>query len=63
MQFVSLPSGQGWHFVNVEEIVAIRFGQPGKSTVFLTGGIMIECSEETHAIHKRIEECLKQRPK
>jgi hypothetical protein len=59
MRFVSLPSGTGWHFVNVEEIIAVKHTGPRKTSVLLTGGIALECSEDTHVIHKRIDDYIK----
>ena len=59
MRLVSLPSGAGWHFVSIDEITAVKYTGPKKTTVIITGGVALECSEDTHVIHKRIEDFVK----
>jgi hypothetical protein len=60
MRIVSFPCGKGWHFANLDEIIAVKYIGPGKSNIYLKGGIELECSEETHTVNKRIEDRLKQ---
>ena len=55
---VSLPIGQGWHFVRVDSIIAIKFVAPKKSLVVLTDNVLLDVSEDTHVINKRIEDFL-----
>jgi hypothetical protein len=56
---VSLPLGSGWHFVRVDQILAVKYAGPKKSTVILVGNISLEVSEDSHVVHKRIEDFLK----
>jgi hypothetical protein len=53
---VALPAGPGWHFVNLDQIAAVKFAGPKRTTVVLNGGVLLECSEDTHVINKRIED-------
>jgi hypothetical protein len=48
--------GSGWHFVNPDHIMAIKVGGPKKTVVVLHGGVLLECSEDTHVINKRVED-------
>ena len=56
MRLVPLPAGAGWHFVNVKTIVAVKYLGPKKTAIFLSDGMQFECSEESHAVLKRIED-------
>jgi len=56
MAMVALPQGTGWHFINSEKIVAIKFAAPKKTVVFLEGGVQVEVTEETHSVRKRIDD-------
>ena len=55
MQFVPLPADGGWHFVAREHIIAVKHVGPKKTSVVITGGVVLETNEESHAIQKRIE--------
>ncbi|MBV8978793.1 MAG: hypothetical protein JOZ13_15585 [Alphaproteobacteria bacterium] len=55
MPFVPLPSEGGWHFVAREHVIAVKHVGPKKASVIITGGITLETSEESHAVHRRIE--------
>ena len=59
MPLVPLPSASGWHFVNIDHIVAVRPDGPRRSVVILAGSIQLETSEDSHVINKRIEDFVK----
>jgi hypothetical protein len=56
MAMVALPIGQNWHYVDVLAIQAIKFAASKKSVVFLVGGRELEVSEDSHVVHKRIDD-------
>jgi hypothetical protein len=58
-RMVSLPLGPGWHFVHVDQIVAVKYIGSKKSMVILMGNISLEVSEDAFVVHKRIEDHLK----
>jgi hypothetical protein len=53
---VPLPCGSGWHFIRVDQIVAVKFMAVKKTVVHLAGDISVEVSEDTHVVRKRIED-------
>jgi len=56
MDLVPLPSSDGgWHFVERSQIVAVKHIGPKKCSVIVTGGLILETNEDSHAIHRRIE--------
>ncbi|HVU22093.1 MAG TPA: hypothetical protein VHE09_15285 [Rhizomicrobium sp.] len=58
MRSVAFPFGKGWHYANVDEIIAVKYIGAGQSFIYLTGGIELECSEDTFNVIKRIEAAL-----
>lgn len=58
-KLVPLPLGSGWHFVRVDQIVAVKYTGPKKTTVILLGNISLEVTEDSHVVQKRIEDFAK----
>lgn len=42
---VAIKALAGYNYIRVDQVIAIREGDTGKSTVFLTGGVTIPCHE------------------
>lgn len=42
--------------MSIDDIMAVKYAGPKKTTVILKNGAALECSEDTHVVHKRIED-------
>ena len=55
MAFVALPSVNGWHYVDPDQIVGILATEDKTCDVVLQGGLTLAVSEESYAVYKRLE--------
>jgi len=45
LNLVAIKALAGYNYIRVDQVIAIREGDTGKCTVFLTGGVTIPCHE------------------
>jgi len=45
LNLVAIKALAGYSYIRVDQVIAIREGDTGKSTVFMTGGVTIPCYE------------------
>ena len=60
MSFVALPSDNGWHYVDPDQIIGVQAIGDKKCEVLLNAGLALSVCEESYAVYKRLESHLAQ---
>ena len=50
LNLVAIKALAGYNYIRVDQVIAIREGDTGKSTVFMTGGVTIPCHESAKEV-------------
>ena len=53
-QFLGVKSLVGLNYVRVDQVIAVTTSEPTKCTIYLTGGVMVSCSEPAKDVLARL---------
>ena len=59
-RFIEVRALAGMNYIRAEDVIAVQYVDPQKSTVMLAGGAALACSEPVKQIVSRIEAALQQ---
>ena len=59
MSMVAIKAMVGSNYVKSDEVIAITTTDPAKCTIYLTGGVMVPCSEPAAAVLAKLEAAAK----
>ena len=54
-QFIEVRTLAGQSFIRVQDVIAVQYVDPQKSTVMMAGGAQIPCSEPAKTIMSRVQ--------
>ena len=57
-KFIDIRALGGTHFVRAQDVIAVQYNEPQKSTVLMSGGGTISCAEPAAQVKARVEAAL-----
>jgi len=55
LAFVALPCHDGWHYIERSQILGVQAAGEKQCRVLLAAGLALDVSEDSSAVHRRIE--------
>ena len=59
MQMIAIKAMVGSNYVRSDQVIAITTTDPAKCTVYMTGGVMVPCSEPAADVLARLSAAVK----